>query len=330
MKYPINAVHIHHFRSIRDCTLMDLRQINILIGRPNTGKTNILEALTLLAIPDMTNRTDLELKDFLRAQTPKELFFTKGPAQYAIVTSNRGECLLQYTESDELKAQLAFDTVSDELVYNFDASFRPAPSQTADVDTVIKRYQYPDHIAHSRVGGQELGVPYGHNLFSLLEENTRLQEPIAKIIAGTGIKIQFDKDGPKIHVPGGNAQPNTELHFTSLSASLQRLCFYLTAIGSNEEKLIAVDNLDAKIFPSFLVHLAIRMLENPSNQYLFSIHSYYMLIDLLEDGLDHVAIFNVYTKNAETHVYRLTDENLADIIYNGVDPFINNEHFLQR
>ena len=92
MKYPLNAVRIHHFRSIRDCTLRHLRQINILIGRPNTGKTNILDALTLLAIPELTNRTDIELKHVLRAQTPEELFFMKGSTQYANVTSNRAEC----------------------------------------------------------------------------------------------------------------------------------------------------------------------------------------------------------------------------------------------
>jgi hypothetical protein len=55
-----------------------------------------------------------------------------------------------------------------------------------------------------------------------------------------------------------------------------------------------------------------------------------MLIDLLQDGLEQVAIFNVYSENGETNVYRLTEEDLGDIIYNGVDPFIKNEYFLPR
>lgn len=55
-----------------------------------------------------------------------------------------------------------------------------------------------------------------------------------------------------------------------------------------------------------------------------------MLIVLLEDGLEQVAIFNVYSENGETNVYRLTDEALRDILYKGVDPFINNENFLPR
>lgn len=329
MNVPLKDVHIHHFRSIRDCSLTDLRQINVLIGRPNTGKTNIIDAVTLFAIPELTNRTDLKLKHVIRAHTPEELFLIKNQTQYARVTSNRVGCALQYSQVTGLNAQLTFDNAHGEHVYNFDAAFRALASSNTFIDPVIKRYRYFNHIAFTRIGGTELTVPYGQNLFGLLDESPEIQKLIAEIIDSTGITMHFDAHGPKIRITN-DPRPNTELHFPSLSASLQRLCFYLAAIKSNREKFIVFDNPDANIFPTMLVHLATGMLENVSNQYLFSTHEYYILIDLLEDELEKVAIFNVYTENGETKIYRLTDEDLKAILYNGVDPFINNEAFIPK
>ena len=42
----INTLEINRFKSIKSLTL-DCRKINLFIGEPNTGKSNILEALGL-------------------------------------------------------------------------------------------------------------------------------------------------------------------------------------------------------------------------------------------------------------------------------------------
>jgi AAA15 family ATPase/GTPase len=105
--------------------------------------------------------------------------------------------------------------------------------------------------------------------------------------------------------------------------------FYLAAIASNMGKVVVLDNLDANIFPNHLALLATAMIQNPQNQYFLSTHDPFLLLDLLdEDSWDHLAVYNVYTKNYQTNVYRLTQADLHDIFYNGVDAFTNNEHFI--
>ncbi|MBX2929960.1 MAG: AAA family ATPase [Saprospiraceae bacterium] len=47
MSTIIPKLHIRHFKSIKDLTL-DCDRINVFIGRPNAGKSNILEAISLL------------------------------------------------------------------------------------------------------------------------------------------------------------------------------------------------------------------------------------------------------------------------------------------
>jgi hypothetical protein len=77
------------------------------------------------------------------------------------------------------------------------------------------------------------------------------------------------------------------------------------------------------------VLLATAMIHNPQNQYFLSTHDPYLLIDLMdEDNWEHLAIFNVYVKDYETCVYRLSDKDLQNIIYQGADAFTNNESFV--
>ena len=48
---PLDALHIHQFRGLLDLHLQDLGQVNVLVGRNNSGKTTILEAISTFARP---------------------------------------------------------------------------------------------------------------------------------------------------------------------------------------------------------------------------------------------------------------------------------------
>jgi AAA15 family ATPase/GTPase len=47
MENAINTLHIQNFKSIKDVTMLP-RRVNLIIGQPNVGKSNILEAMSLL------------------------------------------------------------------------------------------------------------------------------------------------------------------------------------------------------------------------------------------------------------------------------------------
>ena len=51
MHTKISHVHINNFKSIKDVTLNDCRRINLFIGKPNVGKSNLLEAMSLFCLP---------------------------------------------------------------------------------------------------------------------------------------------------------------------------------------------------------------------------------------------------------------------------------------
>ena len=48
----LSYLNIKHFRGIENLELKDLSTINIIVGDNNSGKTSLLEAITLLESPD--------------------------------------------------------------------------------------------------------------------------------------------------------------------------------------------------------------------------------------------------------------------------------------
>ncbi len=67
----IKALSVERFKSIRRLQI-NCRRINLFIGEPNTGKSNILEALGFLS---WCGRLNAPLKEYVRIQLAKNLFY---------------------------------------------------------------------------------------------------------------------------------------------------------------------------------------------------------------------------------------------------------------
>lgn len=70
-----NSVRISNFKSLKDVTLSDCKRINVLIGKPNVGKSNILEAIGLFSLPYYKYNSDKSITPFIRMEDLSELFF---------------------------------------------------------------------------------------------------------------------------------------------------------------------------------------------------------------------------------------------------------------
>jgi len=81
----IQTLEIQNFKSIRHLQ-MDCRRVNLFIGEPNTGKSNILEALGLFSIPHTW-----EIQDFVRMESMDDLFYEHDISQRVMVRYDGGE-----------------------------------------------------------------------------------------------------------------------------------------------------------------------------------------------------------------------------------------------
>ena len=79
-------IHISNFKSLKDVTLSDCKRINLLIGKPNVGKSNILEAIGLFSLPYFKYNKSKKLTQFVRLENIEELFFNGDIFKKASVT----------------------------------------------------------------------------------------------------------------------------------------------------------------------------------------------------------------------------------------------------
>lgn len=73
MQIPFKEIEIQNFKSIKHLK-MDCSRVNVLVGGPNTGKSNILEALSLLGACYSQEHKRF-LSDFIRYEKLSNLFY---------------------------------------------------------------------------------------------------------------------------------------------------------------------------------------------------------------------------------------------------------------
>ncbi|MEJ7680473.1 MAG: AAA family ATPase [Segetibacter sp.] len=70
----IKNIEIKNFKSIRHQKIDDCRRVNVFIGYPNVGKSNILEAIGLFNLLDTQEGNTIEFKDIVRINELSQLF----------------------------------------------------------------------------------------------------------------------------------------------------------------------------------------------------------------------------------------------------------------
>ncbi len=88
MKNNIKQLEIRNFKSIREIDLA-CNRVNLIIGEPNVGKSNILEAISLYSSQYSKNDSKA-LSEFVRYEKIKDLFYDQDLNLNIQVNSNPG------------------------------------------------------------------------------------------------------------------------------------------------------------------------------------------------------------------------------------------------
>lgn len=94
MENAIKHLRIQNFKSIKDVTLKP-RRVNIIIGEPNVGKSNILEAMSLLG-EIVYEQTEKFMGSFIRYEEPRQLFYDNLVANTIKVETDNNVAVLWY------------------------------------------------------------------------------------------------------------------------------------------------------------------------------------------------------------------------------------------
>jgi AAA15 family ATPase/GTPase len=324
-----NTVHITNFKSLKDVTLSDCKRINLLIGKPNVGKSNILEAIGVFNLLD----ADFNKKthDFVRLKFLPELFFDGNINETISIKSDNIECRIHYRNKNaRYENQVFFSFFRDNIVSNIitGENLNIAKDESINLSSNVKFYKFSTKIDSNNKEFSCLASPFGENLFNIIQTNSILKKEIASIFSDYNLKLVFDKVSQSLKVMKETKGDDVFLlPYDSIADTLQRVIFFKTAIASNTNSILLFEEPEAHCFPPYIRHITQEIIESESNQFFIATHSPYVLNDFLEYERDDVAIFIAHFKDGQTVIRRLTDDEINDVYQYGIDLFFNHELF---
>ncbi|MDE6522510.1 MAG: AAA family ATPase [Muribaculaceae bacterium] len=324
----LTSVSIKNFKSVKSVTLSDCRRINVLIGRPNVGKSNILEALALFDVPYMVNSSNRSLKNLMRIENTAEIFHN-GVSTFPVeVLADKNSVNIVRSGNNGLSVDIS---IEDNLSkYAFTSSLTLSTKKEPTILPDILAYFFPKHFVPESSNFGFLLPPSGGNLMEIVANLPYLKSNLSELFHGYGLKMMFDTTTQQIKAMRENGLDMFLVPFSSLADSLQRLIFYKAAIYSNQNKVICFEEPEAHTFPPYISTVMNDIISDNKNQYFITTHSPYVMGALLESAGDDLAVYVVDMENNATVVTRLTDDQLQEAYDNGIDMFYNIESFLAK
>jgi len=324
----IKSVSIKNFKSAKSLTLSDCRRINVLIGRPNVGKSNLLEALALFDVPYMVNTSNKSIKNLVRIENTADLFHNGISTSPVEVSADENSLVVNRSANNGLTIDISYG--SDLSKYSFTPSLNLSTKKEPSVLPEILTYFFPRHFAAESSNAGFLLPPSGVNLMETVASLPELKSNLAELFHGYGLKMMFDSGSQQIKAMRENGLDMFLVPFSSFADSLQRLIFYKSAIDSNHNKVICFEEPEAHTFPPYISNVVNDIIASDDNQFFITTHSPYVMDSLLESAGNDLAVFVVDMENNATVAHRLSERQLQEAYDNGMDMFYNLEAYLGK
>lgn len=330
----VKNISIENFKSIRSLSF-EARRVNVFIGEPNTGKSNILEALGLYSAEYVSS-----LNEIVRYKNISNLFSENVSQNGVKVRLDKNELFLR------LNSIFSNGNLNEEVIINVQKGRNTTPivsytfngengvwivkgdiGLSRDVMTFPKFFRFKLPKKFINTGKNYLIPSDGRNLFEVLSANKDVREIVSGIISEKGFKLRLYNGPQEILI-----EQNEEVLFPYevLSDTIQRVIFFLVAILSNQNSTLIFEEPESNIFPFYNQYLAetIGLDEESGNQYFIATHNPYFLGSIAQKTkTEDLAVFITYMENHETKLRRLREDEFPELF--DYDIFYNLDRFIE-
>lgn len=326
----METLEIQNFKSIKHVKIRS-RRVNILIGEPNTGKSNILEAIGLLS-----HVCHGPINLFVRFESMTDLFYDHILDEPIDLQYDGGNLEVEFKDGIFFGYFTSEERQSRRQVFQYGYGGGVAQIHTSDSawKTLLgfKFYRFTKRFDFPNPRSEFLRPSDGDNLLQIVMTRKDLRRIVSEIFGKFGYRVVFRLETGRIEVQKESEDVIVSFPYSLASETLQRVAFYLSAIYSNHDSIITFEEPEAHAFPYYTKYLAERIaLDKNNNQYFIATHNPYFLISILEKTpANEVATFVTHIDEYQTKVYPLNEAQKEDILRMGTDVFFNVEKFLDR
>lgn len=322
----IQNLTIRNFKSIKALNI-PCKKLNVFIGEPNSGKSNILEALALQGqnalLPELN-------KKIFRYKTIGELFYDfdiNSPIE--VIAGNHSVLKYSVREDGTIDNQFHFFLNSNNTrpaILTHDGKI----SDHGDSGkTNIRYYEFKrldtfivNYLPH-------LVCPDGSNLPTLLLANKEIRKWVSDFLQSKDLKLTLK---PTEHDIQASKMIDEEIYpfpYFAVSETVQRIIFYSVAIMSNKNNVLLFDEPETNTFPPYTKELAELIAIDEDNQFFITTHDPYLLINMIEKSdKNNINIFITEMKEYKTKVHLLNDKQVSEVLGHDADVFFNFDQIL--
>lgn len=203
------------------------------------------------------------------------------------------------------------------------------PQEVMDGYPLVRTYNYSSLGNHD----DEVELPFlcpmtASNMSQIIKNDKKLYNYISELLSHDSLSFVFDTGRQEYVIMKKDGDDHSLiLPMRALADSLLRLIYYKTAIISNTDAVLIMEEPEAHTYPPYISRMVHDILDSKDNQFFIATHSPYVVNEFLQEKSD-VSLYIVDAIDGQTTVKRLTDNELSEVYEYGIDLFFNTESFM--
>ncbi len=327
----IKSLTIKNFKSIKDISF-NCKKLNVFIGEPNSGKSNIVEALALRsqnALGQILNPT------IFRYKTIGDLFYDFNINIPIEIIGDDFHTTLQYGKRENIpEHQFRFylNKMNDSKEnYSFLSHDGKVQNVSALGETDVHFYEYKRLTNFTLGYTPHLAVPNGENLPGLLLANSEYKKWVSDFLNEKNLMLTLKPTENDLSVSKFIDGEIYSYPYFAISETLQRVIFYCIALKSNHSSILLFDEPETNTFPFYTKYLAERIALDETNQFFITTHNPYLLLNLIEKAkTEDINIGIVRMKDYKTSVTMLNEDQVGQVLDFNSDVFFNFDKIIDE
>jgi AAA15 family ATPase/GTPase len=324
---------IQNFKSVKNLQL-NCKKVNVFIGEPNAGKSNILEALSFFSEGLYSG---VNFNEMFRNRYFAELFFQKEVGQPVKISLGKYNCMLEVksgkysgkvkadeTEFVNLNVEVRQNNYPDQLEETVGYS-----SISQNIESLpVNFYRFVNLKKFKGITPGHLQSPYGDNLMTILLTNKNCRNLISGLFKDNGLKLYFDESRNEISIVRTIDEVYSGFSFQSASETLRRITFLILALETNQNKVVVFDEPEANTFPFYTKYFAEQVAFDETNQFFFTTHNPYLLESIVaKTPRQDLNVSIAYMEDYETKLRVLSSDEINELME--MDVFFNLKRYTE-